>query len=333
MMLHTVDEKSKEESKISFCTSEIAPEEVRRFNVELRGLNAPMIVLHHLICDAEIRRRFVVHEVLWRRVDDSSTGIILPREEGPYNTSEDLSLRPMLVPRDAILEIAVKNVWTAPLRFSGRISIYGLEGTKDEAAPREGILGRCRTWFLDGLREAVSDKLAAKCDCEDSSEVVMVPAAPRVIDSIRRAAASLADLAEIPAVAASLYWRSVANLGREEEKVADVGRPVVYWFSLALLPGQESHAPIDVAGRFVADRIYLDPCDVGALLTGYRNFCTQDLVSFGEPVVASGLARMSSGLAIDGDIQAKAGETIEIHVRNVGDARQIYRGFLLGREA
>jgi len=332
MMLHSVDEKHdfvRGESKVSFCTSKIDSAEVRRFNVDLTRIDFEMIVLGYLTTSPEGRGNFAILEMKWRLMDDSTTGIILPKEEGPYKTHEDLPLRPMLVPRGSLVEIAVKNTSLAPLVFSGEIALRGLAKAAEAGQPAS-LLERCRAWFLDGLREAVADKLTGRCGCD--APAPKVPEIPRVIDSLRRAAASLADLAEIPAVAASLYWRSVANLGHEEEEAASKGRTVVYWFSLSLLPGQEGHASIEVGGRFTTDRIYLDPCDVGALLTGYRNFCTQDLMSFGEPVVASGLARMSSGLDMRGDLQAKAGETIEIHVRNAGNAKQTYRGFLLGRD-
>jgi len=79
-----------------------------------------------------------------------------------------------------------------------------------------GILGRCWQWFRAGVEAAVAQKTIPDGQETPGSwvlrEGVLLPSPDRNRTSLRRLISDFVDAAEIPLMAATLYWRKIADL-------------------------------------------------------------------------------------------------------------------------
>jgi hypothetical protein len=79
--------------------------------------------------------------------------------------------------------------------------------TKEEEA---GILGRCWGWFRAGVAAALAEKTIASPMVVPGTWMRQSPG--RIRESLRRLVSDFVDVAEIPLMAASLYWSKLTDL-------------------------------------------------------------------------------------------------------------------------
>ena len=110
-----------------------------------------------------------------------------------------------------------------------------------------GVLSKCWSWFTQGVAVAVADRTLGAEGHLPLGELVR-PARAR--DSLRRLVSDFVDAAEIPLLAAALYWKQIAELahGVREQEVAI---PSTVGFGPEMIKsGTAGEVMIRVVGRF-----------------------------------------------------------------------------------
>jgi len=272
----------------------IDPGEIRHFVVELRlEKNEDFCSLQSFCLDASSSQSFHILDLSW--VFEAERKSLLP--DAVVAHIGRLDLPGILLPSGVFLQVSVKNFTSLPQICRGIVEFETISSKNDDSVVQEGslpLLEKFKRWFKTGFEMAVFDK---------ASPTPHTFRYPSVRDSVRSIVASLADLVEIPALAASLYWQHFA--GGDEICGASIGLrgessdpELVSAITIKVVP----------ARPFRPTRIY---GTAGFELVTFRVAGKDQLLS-SDPLVFE----EELGLAIAGEV-ATAGEEIEIVVRNM----------------
>jgi hypothetical protein len=118
-----------------------------------------------------------------------------------------------------------------------------------------GVLARCWGWFKQGIAVAMTDHTLA-ADRSSLSDLVR-PA--RAHDSLRRLVSDFVDVAEIPLMAAMLYWKQIADLAHRAGE-QEVAIPSTVGFGPEVIErGSTRKLTIDIIVPMRLRRLRLDP--------------------------------------------------------------------------
>lgn len=204
-----------------FCSFGVDPGALRHFVIELPlGENEDFFTLQGLQLE-KAASNFVIVDLSWVYEDRSgslssslSHSDLLP--PGDYSRYD---LPNVLLPRGAHLQAKVRNVSATVQIFQGEVSFETITGEIEEES-KPSLVERCKQWFVAGLEVAARDRISSE------KKPPSYLSLPSVRESVRQIVASLASLVELPALAASLYWRSLSEAGLSEADSVDDPQPI-----------------------------------------------------------------------------------------------------------
>jgi hypothetical protein len=125
-----------------------------------------------------------------------------------------------------------------------------LDGEDDDE--KLGVLAKCWSWFKQGVTVAMVDRALATEERPTLGDIVR-PARAR--DSLRRLVSDFVDAAEIPLLAAALYWKQVAEIARGSR--TDTIRSTVGFGPETIAPHTKRRVIVKVAYPFKPRRLRL----------------------------------------------------------------------------
>ena len=288
-------------------TVQVSPGEIRHFPIELRlDEDENFCILGDLHLD-KVASNFMILDLFW--VHEDRSGTLMSQDSC---LKEHYKLPGVLLPRGAFLHIAVKNLSSVPQIFKGCVDFEIVTGKLDKE-PKPSLVERCKRWFVAGFEVAAKDRLAPE------KQPPAYLALPSVRESARQIVASLASLVEIPAIAASLYWRELSGLSGIEDapKISAIGLSSDQDSILS-----EKIIKLVLAKPFRPTSIHcIAGFDLVKLSIGGKNqLLSTDAIS---------LDPMPGGVPLVCEAAA-AGEIIEIVVRRSYASAMTFRGVLVG---
>jgi hypothetical protein len=188
-----------------------------------------------------------------------------------------LTLHP--IDENAELSLGVTNLSDSPQKFTAVLLLEKVAGPSladeelhrilDEAKVRPedlhlesqtlededeepGLLAKCWGWFKQGMAVAMTDL------AEDPPALKDLVRPARARDSLRRLVSDFVDAAEIPLMAAALYWEQIADLAHGVGRQAQAIPSTVGFGPQTIKSGTIGEVTIQVVGRFRPQYLKMD---------------------------------------------------------------------------
>jgi len=285
----------------------VEPGIIRHFVVELHLEDDENFCVLGALCLDRSSENFQIEDLSW--VYEDRRGSLIPSSVVFCKGREPLELPGILLPKGTYLQFKVKNFTSLPQVFKGSVSFETISRENVDPSPNLSLLEKCKSWFKAGFAVATMD---------GASPAPAVFRYPSVRDSVRSIVASLADLVEIPAIAASLYWQHFTGEdGRHPASIGLVG--IAASDVLALIGVTIKVVP---SRRFEPTKIY---GTMGFELVSLRVAEREQLLSR-DPIIFNEVL----GISLDCEV-AEAGSEIVVVVRKTAEAEvSVFRGILDG---